>query len=115
MRMHQLLMASVVLLSLAIPSLSGGVLEFGRLPCPSSIPEVACFGYKGPPYVNWDTVVLPLHDTIEYIQAMLQKAVEVEHSTIPLYLTTMYSIVNQSSFEALTIRSVVMEGTESHT
>lgn len=32
-----------------------------------------------------------------------------EHSTIPLYLTTLYSIINQSSFEAETLRSVVME------
>jgi hypothetical protein len=40
---------------------------------------------------------------------MLQEALKVEHSTIPLYLTTLYSIVNQTSFEAATVKSVVME------
>jgi hypothetical protein len=36
-------------------------------------------------------------------------AIEVEHSTIPLYLTTQYSLVNQSSYHAMTLRSVVVE------
>jgi hypothetical protein len=53
---------------------------------------------------------LPLQETVGYVQSLLQTAIEVEHSTIPLYLTTMYSILNQSSFEALTMRGVVMEG-----
>ena len=36
---------------------------------------------------------------VGYVQSLLQSAIEVEHSTIPLYLTTGYSIMNQSSFE----------------
>ena len=76
--------------------------------CPVQKPQEACFGSGE--NVEWGSVRLPLAETVAYVQAFLQKALEVEHSTIPLYLTTGYSIVNQSSFEAKTIRSVVMEG-----
>ena len=43
------------------------------------------------------------------MRTLVQEAIKVEFSTIPLYLTTLYSIVNQSSFEAMTVKSVVME------
>jgi hypothetical protein len=46
---------------------------------------------------------------VGYVQDLLQEAIKVEHGTIPLYLTTLYSIVNQSSFEAVSIKGVVME------
>jgi len=52
---------------------------------------------------------LPLQDALEYVRALLQSAVEVEHSTIPPYLSAMYSIRNASSFAASTIRNVIIE------
>ena len=54
-------------------------------------------------------VALPLVLSLKYVRQLLQTAIEVEHSTIPLYLTTGYSIRNQSSFSARVIKSVVME------
>ena len=44
-----------------------------------------------------------------YVQELLQEAIKVEHGTIPLYLTNLYSINNQSSFAAMAMKSVVME------
>ena len=69
------------------------------VPCPQSLPLAACFGRSGGSAEDLLDVDLPLLETVEYVQDLLQEAVKVEHSTIPLYLTTLYSIVNQSSFE----------------
>ena len=78
---------------------------------------MACGAGRRPPQeslaADWrggTGVALPrLGETVAYVQSLLQTAIEVEHSTIPLYLTTAYSIVNQSSFEATTMLGVVME------
>jgi hypothetical protein len=83
-------------------------------PCPDSVPAVVCFGHTAASRATHDTewlrdVDLPLVPTRAYVQSLLQTCLEVEHSTIPLYLTTMYSIIDQQSFEAKTMRSVVME------
>ena len=80
------------------------------VPCPVSLPGYACFGGTLSP-ADWEDVKLSLEITQSYVQGLLERALEVEHATIPLYLTTAYSILNQSSFEALTIRSVFKEGT----
>ena len=95
---------------LALVRYTSGSSHFNAVPCSDAIPRRACFGF-GPPESFWNSgVKLPLAETLGYVRELLQKALEVEHATIPLYLTTQYSIVNQSSFEAKTIRSVVMEG-----
>ena len=52
---------------------------------------------------------LPLNESLVYARSLLQQAVEVEHSTIPLYLTSLYSIANGSSYAATTLHSVVIE------
>lgn len=81
-------------------------------PCPDNVPRQVCFGgehFRPTPTVKWGRMELELAPTKEYVQSLLQTCLRVEHSTIPLYLTTMYSIVNQTSFEAKTMRSVVME------
>ena len=93
-------------------------------PCPAGLPEVACFGSAASQNAaNWirrppvghsavgspEMAALPLGVAVGYVRQLLQTAIEVEHSTIPLYLTTGYSIRNQSSFAAQVIKSVVME------
>ncbi len=81
----------------------------GGWPCPDNIPDDLCVeSGTGARQIERK---LPLEDTVAHVQSLLQTAIEVELSTIPVYLTTMYSIVNQSSFEALTMRGVVIEGT----
>jgi hypothetical protein len=51
-----------------------------------------------------------LIDTVESLRRHLQAAIELEHATIPLYLTALYSIEEGSNTEATAvIRSVVME------
>jgi hypothetical protein len=78
--------------------------------CPRSLQQSqVCFGAVAPESVDWRIIDLPLTPTVNYIRNLLQEALKVEHGTIPLYLTTLYSIVNQSSFEAATIKGVVME------
>jgi len=59
---------------------------------------------------------LPFNVTLKYAQDLLQEAIMVEHSTIPLYLTALYSIPksdvhskNGSTYAAETIHSVVVE------
>lgn len=78
-------------------------------PCPDSLPRGACLGPERWEGAEWHGKMLPLNDSKTYVESLLQTAVEVEHSTIPLYLASMYSIINQSSFEATTMRGVVME------
>lgn len=52
----------------------------------------------------------PAINTIESLRAHLQAAIEVEHSTVPIYLTALYSIVEGTNEDASRIiRSVVME------
>eukprot|EP00037_Helgoeca_nana_P012741 m.116319 g.116319 ORF g.116319 m.116319 type:complete len:564 (+) comp21621_c0_seq1:118-1809(+) len=82
--------------------------------CPGSLPRQVCFDSDAARAVtDWTglvgTVHLPLPPTLAYVRGLLQTTLEVEHSTIPLYLTTMYSIINTSSFAYSTMRSVVME------
>ena len=92
-----------------------GVLTNGELivsaPCPASLPRLACFSHRRAPTSPHalQSVALPLAATVKYARTLLQMAIEVEHSTIPLYLTTQYSLVNQSSYHAMTLRSVVVE------
>ena len=52
---------------------------------------------------------LPLEETLNYTRSLLQAAVEVEHGTVPLYLTALWSIVNGSDAAASVIHSVVVE------
>ena len=47
--------------------------------------------------------------TLPYLRNLLQDAVKVEHSTIPLYLTALYSMVDTGSFAAQAVRGVVIE------
>ncbi len=78
-------------------------------PCADNIPDDLCVeSGTGARHIERK---LPLQDTVAHVQSLLQTAIKVELSTIPVYLTTMYSIVNQSSFEALAMRGVVIEGT----
>lgn len=46
---------------------------------------------------------------IDMLRDMVQHAIEVEHTTIPAYLSTMYTIEDPTSFAYRTIQSVVME------
>ena len=74
--------------------------DFGNVPCP--LASRRCLtdtpSYSAEP--------LPLNQTLDYARMLLQQAIVVEHSTIPLYLTSLYSIRNQSSPTARLIRSV---------
>ena len=45
---------------------------------------------------------------IDMLRDLLQHAIEVEHTTIPAYLSTMYTIQDPTSFAYRTIQSVVM-------
>ena len=61
---------------------------------------------KGPPRTPKDGKI----HTIKQLHNLLQKAVELEHSTIPPYLTALYSIPDGTNPEAAQIiKSVVME------
>ena len=51
----------------------------------------------------------PPDATIAYIRHLLQICIEIEHSTIPLYLTAVYSMRNTSSWEHGVILGVVIE------
>lgn len=97
--------------ALGFAQLSHGELFIHPLPCPSTIPPEACFGTTASQQVDWATHSggLALTPTVEYVQNLLQVTLEVEHSVIPLYLSTYYSIIDQTSFEAVTMRGVVME------
>lgn len=52
---------------------------------------------------------LPYNESIAYVRHLLQMAIELEHSTIPLYLTAMYSMKNTSTFAHDVVRGVVIE------
>ena len=80
-------------------------------PCPEHIPDELCVESGHMAAHSHIERKLPLEDTVAHVRSLLQTAIKVELSTIPVYLTTMYSIVNQSSFEAATMRGVVIEGT----
>ena len=83
-----------------------------QVPCSSKLPPAVCLSSKAFRFgaASGGKLKLPLGPSIDYVHRLLQTAIEVEHSTIPLYLTTMYSIVNTTSFEYLTMRTIVMEG-----
>ena len=66
----------------------------------------ACVTAGGGPLLAAD---LPFNDTMAYVHKILQETIEVEHSTIPLYLTSLFSIVNSSNFAGATLHSVVIE------
>lgn len=80
----------------------------GGWPCPDNIPDELCVqsGNRAQ-HIEGE---LPLQDTVAHVQSLLQTAIKVELSTIPVYLTTMYSILDQTSFAALAMRGVVIEG-----
>jgi hypothetical protein len=63
-------------------------------PCPADLPREACFATPesraAAEWGSYGVIDLPMTPTIEYVRALLQTTIEVEHSTIPLYLTTMY-------------------------
>lgn len=109
--MAGLAVATAAVLLLLRPAASE-MLHVEPPPCAVSVPREACFASAASHTAAWTgpgVVRLPLNATVQYVQSLLQVALEVEHSTIPLYLTTMYSIVDQASFAATTMRSVVME------
>eukprot|EP00750_Incisomonas_marina_P003538 INCI13196.1.p1 GENE.INCI13196.1~~INCI13196.1.p1 ORF type:complete len:555 (+),score=73.94 INCI13196.1:82-1746(+) len=87
------------------------MLVVDETPCPTELPAKACLMSSGgaADRHHYNGVALPRDITVGYVQDLLQEAIKVEHGTIPLYLTTLYSINNQSSFEATTLKSVVME------
>ena len=114
LRRLALLSAPLLLLLVA----SNAEITMKPIECPETLPRWACVGAPAfaPSFHRHPTPpsrrmpgLLPLEETVAYVQDLLQMAIEVEHSTIPLYLTTLYSIRNQSSFAASTIKSVVME------
>ena len=97
------------LLAVAAPAVAmSEMLMVENVDCPEALPTEACFMESGPAW-SYDGVDLPLDVTVDYVRELLQKAIKVEHGTIPLYLTNLYSLNNQSSFAATTIKSVVME------
>ena len=51
----------------------------------------------------------PPYATLAYIRHLLQICIEIEHSTIPLYLTAVYSMRNTSSWEHGVILGVAIE------
>ena len=86
---------------------------FGRVPCP--LPDGLCVGDEemarrrrlgggGKPGLP-----LPLNTTLEYVRELLQQAIEVEHSTVPLYLTALWSMRNGSAAAGALIHSVAVE------
>jgi|HubBroStandDraft_1064217.scaffolds.fasta_scaffold00065_47 hypothetical protein len=48
-------------------------------------------------------------DTLDHLRAMAQLAIQIELTTIPAYLTTLYSISDRTSDAYQTVRSVVVE------
>lgn len=66
------------------------------------------FCYTNAPFPGNDTP--PFDEGIDYAQSLLQKAIEIEHSTMPLYLSAMYSINDSNStWTSDTIHGVVIE------
>ena len=87
--------------------LADAEMMFANTPCPAAVPRELCFG--GAMHVDWTSPELPLSPTLSYVRDLLQDALKVEHSVIPLYLTTLYSIKDQTSFAAATIHGVAIE------
>jgi hypothetical protein len=98
-------MASAVAVS---PVVVGEMLPVSDTQCPPGLAPQACFATNGVT-LSYEGVALDPNITVAYVQNLLQEAIKVEHGTIPLYLTNLYSVNDQSSFAAQTIRSVVME------
>ena len=78
---------------------------FGHVPCPSRLQrERLCVDDAGP--VVYEALgkigedPLPFNETLSYVRQLLQEAVMVEHSTIPLYLTSLFSM--KSSYVSTT-------------
>ena len=80
---------------------------FGRVACP--LPSGLCFADVEGRVDGARLRDVPLNKTLQYARDLLQQAVMVEHSTIPLYLTALFSIANGSEVAAATIHSVVIE------
>eukprot|EP01047_Picozoa_sp_COSAG01_P032637 COSAG01_NODE_2368_length_7814_cov_83.159819_5_plen_189_part_00 len=85
-------------------------------PCPAAFPPEMCLGSGSSvrrraaaiPVVQKPPMPRP-NITLPFLRQLLQQAIEVEHSTIPLYLTALYSIVDSGSFAAQAVRGVVIE------
>ncbi len=92
----------------AAAAVVGEMLPVSDTQCPAGLAPQACFATNGVT-LSYEGVALDPNITVAYAQELLQEAIKVEHGTIPLYLTNLYSINDQSSFAAQTIRSVVME------
>lgn len=116
MNRWKILLLAPFVLYLLKPSedVAAELLTLPTVECPQNMPSEACFHSRrrtksiAAGYFS-DDLVLPLDDTLAYVHELLQEAIKVEHGTIPLYLTTLYSIKNASSFAAQTIKSVVIE------
>lgn len=108
--MHKVLCIFAFAVQLLASVSEAELLVVDDVDCPPQLPNVACFHASGGTPMSAEAGAhLPLDVTLEYTRKLLQKALQIEHSTIPLYLTSLYSIRNQSSFEATVLRSVVME------
>ena len=106
------LLPAATLLQVQVQPAHSEMLVVSDVACPPAMPDEVCFMTNGVAQlstIHKKNIALPRDETIEYVQLLLQEALQVEHGTIPLYLTTLYSMYNQSSFEANTIRGVVME------
>ncbi len=68
------------------------------------------FAFRGRPLVDQRLLSIPPQDRdLEWIKASLQSAVALEHATLPLYLSAMFSLEVQNYTTYNLIRSVVME------
>ena len=79
------------------------------MPCPLARPLCIHEAASVPALAREYPKPLPLNTTLEYIRELLQEALMVEHATVPLYLTSLFSIINGSEYAAATIHSVVIE------
>lgn len=102
----------LLLLLTCAPVLDAGASHFAdpyRVVCPAGLTQLdLCLGTK---VSSLETMLMPhnLTESLEYARSLLQNGIEIEHSTIPPYLTAMYSIVNTSSWVYGVVRSVVIE------
>lgn len=89
----------------------------GKVPCP--LPRGSCLFDKDKTVhqsaelqnrLRSHVAHVPLNSTLEYARQLLQQAIMVEHSTIPLYLSAYYSIVNTTGSDAASIiHSILIE------
>lgn len=91
----------------AIFSPSVATLDPRRVPCPMTIGR--CLGGEDHVYDNTEEWAGNLEPTLDYIRQLLQTCVEIEHSTIPLYLTACYSMRNTSTWEHGIIQGIAIE------